>query len=129
MMKAVIATSLLALAGASTLVADGSVPEATGMVRDVGTLGIGGYLLIQIGTLKGRVDAWLASLDKHHAAEREHYADSIKNQQRIARRLAELTAVLRHAHGVPDAVVRDFTPVPKDPSEGSPGRRRGVDPR
>lgn len=98
-----------------------TLPEVTGTVGDIGTLGIGGYLLVQFGRLTNRVSAWLDALDKHHAAVRTHH-------KRLGRKLSELVAILRRAHGIPDADVVDLTPLPEDVDEVSPGRRRGVEP-
>lgn len=121
-MKAILATTIVAaLSGGAVLLGDGTVPEVTGTVGTVGQLGIGAYLLMQIGRLINRVGSWLDALDKHHAAVRTHHA-------KTTRKLSELVAILRRVHGIPDAVVVDLTPVPEDVDEHSPGRRRGVEP-
>lgn len=123
-MKLLIASSILAaLVGAiGPLLSDAAtMPEVTSTVGTVGQLGIGGYLLLQVARVIARMTSWLDSLDKHHAQELRH-------QQKIGRKLAELVAILRRAHGIPDAVVADLTPVPIDPDERSAGRRRGVEP-
>jgi hypothetical protein len=90
-------------------------------IDGVGTIGIGGTLLMllwQIAKLATRVQLFLEQLEKHHEA--------------VESKLGDLVLAIRLAGGVPEPVLRDLTPVPRDPPRdptSSPGRRRGIDPR
>lgn len=112
---------LLAAFSGLAVLGDATVPEVTGTVGTAGQLGIGAYLLFHVVRLATRVITWLEEDSKHKTWTRQH-------NKKVGRKLSELVTVLRRAHGIPDSVVVDLTPMPEDPDEVSPGRRRGVEP-